>query len=82
MWFLYFINERLSFLFISTNKFFLLQLILQIDAYSSIYKEYDVINQRLLDYTMSTLQWTPMFYSLSLGVGFILIGYYFAAMIF
>lgn len=31
---------------------------------------------------MSTLQWTPMFYILSLGVGLILISYYFAAMIF
>lgn len=31
---------------------------------------------------MDTLQWTPMFYSLSLGVVFILIGYYFAVLIF
>lgn len=31
---------------------------------------------------MHTLQWTPMFYSLSLGVVFILIGHYFAALVF
>jgi hypothetical protein len=28
---------------------------------------------------MNTLQWMPMFYTLSLGVGFITISYYFAA---
>lgn len=55
---------------------------LKIDVTSCIYKEYGGISIRFLKPTMNTLQWTPMFYSLSIGVGFILIGYYFAALIF
>lgn len=47
-----------------------------------MYEEDSIIPIRFLEYTMSTLQWTPMFYSLSLGVAFIFIGYFFAAMIF
>lgn len=52
------------------------------DVDKGMYKEDGIIPIRFQEYTMNTLQWTPMFYILSLGVGFILAGYYFAAMIF